>query len=150
MAGQIHATCVDLDGFGVLLRGASGGGKSDLALRLIDRGARLVADDRVEIAAVDGALVARPPAALVEAGLAGAIEVRGLGIVRVEAVARTVLGLVADLMERSQIPRLPAPETCRLLDIEIARLRLDPFAASAAAKLRLAARAARRDILITP
>ena len=114
MADQIHGTCVDLDGFGVLLRGASGGGKSDLALRLIDRGARLVADDRVEIAAVEGALVARPPAALVAAGLIGAIEVRGLGIVRVEAVAQTALGLVVDLTGETEIPRLPDRKSTRL------------------------------------
>ncbi len=150
MVDQIHATCVDLDGFGVLLRGDSGGGKSDLALRLIDRGARLVADDRVEIAADGKALVARPPAAMVEAGLAGTIEVRGLGLVRVDAVAGTTVGLVVELTREGEIPRLPEPETCRLLGVEIPRLRLDPFTASAAAKLRLAARAARRDILITP
>ena len=58
----VHATCVALDGAGVLLRGPSGSGKSDLALRLIDGGARLVADDQVALSAEAGRLVARAPA----------------------------------------------------------------------------------------
>lgn len=145
MAEQIHGTCVDLDGFGVLLRGAPGSGKSDLALRLIDRGARLVADDRVDLAREGESVIARAPATI-----AGRIEVRGLGIVRLDAVAEAPLGLVVDLVAAAEVARLPEPATCRLLGIEIGCLRLDPFAASAAAKVRLAARAARHDILVAP
>ncbi|WP_040850329.1 HPr kinase/phosphorylase, partial [Nitrospirillum viridazoti] len=74
---RVHATCVSVGGAGVLLRGASGSGKSDLALRLVDAGALLVADDQV-------ALAADPTATLLTATaperLAGLIEVRGLGI----------------------------------------------------------------------
>src|SRR6516162_9304950 len=70
---QIHASCAARDGAGVLLLGPPGSGKSDLALRLLDCGFMLVADDRVE---VEGG-VARPPPAL-----AGLLEVRGLGILR--------------------------------------------------------------------
>ena len=58
---QIHATCIAIDGVGVLLRGPSGAGKSDLALRLIDVGGRLVADDRADLRLVDGSVVAAPP-----------------------------------------------------------------------------------------
>jgi serine kinase of HPr protein (carbohydrate metabolism regulator) len=72
----IHATCVAIGGQGVLIMGPSGIGKSDLALRLIDRGATLVSDDYTEIELVEGALTGRPPATI-----AGKIEVRGVGIV---------------------------------------------------------------------
>ena len=68
---QIHATAVLLDGKGVVLRGPSGSGKSDLALRLIDEGAILIADDRVDVKIIDGQLHCAPPE-----NLAGMIEVR--------------------------------------------------------------------------
>ncbi|MHA1114324.1 MAG: HPr kinase/phosphorylase, partial [Alphaproteobacteria bacterium] len=74
----VHATCVSLWGAGILLRGPSGSGKSDLALRLIDGGAVLVADDQVSLELRDGGLFASPPAAT-----AGKLEVRGVGIVTV-------------------------------------------------------------------
>ena len=71
---QIHATVIDIGGDGVLLRGPSGCGKSDLALRLIDAGARLVADDRA-VLTLDGdrVMVTAPPE------IAGLFEVRGQG-----------------------------------------------------------------------
>src|SRR5262249_10210087 len=77
----VHATSLALKGGGrwraVLLRGPSGAGKSDLALRLIDRGARLIADDQTHLARKGRALVATAPPAI-----AGMIEVRGIGIVK--------------------------------------------------------------------
>ena len=142
MANQIHGTCVDLAGTGVLLRGPSGSGKSDLALRLIDGGAALVADDRVNLAALDGILSATAPA-----NLAGLIEVRGMGIMRLPAIARTVVGLVVDLVPEDAIERLPDPARCRLLGIETPLLQLDAKAASAAAKVRLAVDAAHQRSL---
>ena len=72
-AMQLHATCLARDDEGLLLLGSAGAGKSDLALRLLDHGFLLVADDRVDIEAGR----ARAPAAL-----AGLLEVRGLGIFR--------------------------------------------------------------------
>ncbi|MGE3652127.1 MAG: HPr kinase/phosphorylase, partial [Reyranellaceae bacterium] len=77
MSSQIHATCVALPEGGVLLRGDSGAGKSDLALRLIDGGARLVADDRTDLMREGDLLIARAPTSI-----AGLIEARGLGILR--------------------------------------------------------------------
>src|ERR1700749_918633 len=74
---QIHASCIELAGTGVLLRGPSGSGKSDLALRLIDAGAKLVADDRTDLWTEKGRLLARA-----RATVAGLIGVRGLGIVK--------------------------------------------------------------------
>ena len=60
-ATQIHATCISIDGIGLILRGPSGSGKSDLALRLMERSAQLIADDRVDLTCVDGVLIGRAP-----------------------------------------------------------------------------------------
>ena len=142
MDQPIHGTCVAIDGAGVLLRGPSGCGKSDLALRLIDGGARLVADDRVSLGARAGDLVASAPGALV-----GLLEVRGVGIERLDAVARTTLRLVVDLVAPETVERLPEPATVELCGVVLPLLRLDPFEASAPAKLRLAVRAARHGVI---
>ncbi len=139
---QVHGTCIDIDGTGVLLRGPPGSGKSDLALRLIDGGARLVADDRAELRLVDGAVAVSAPAAI-----AGMIEVRGLGIVRLEPVAEAALGLVVDLVPAPGIERLPEAASVEVLGIAVAALRLDPFEASAPAKVRLAVRGLNEDIM---
>ncbi len=136
---QIHGTCVVLAKIGVLLCGPSGSGKSDLALRLVDDGAQLVADDRVDLARRSGALWASAPAAL-----AGRLEVRGIGIVRLDGrngrcTKRARLGLVVDLVDRARIERLPDESSREFLGIAVPRIDLDPWTASAAAKLRLAA-----------
>lgn len=132
---MIYGTCVALSGFGVLLRGPSGSGKSDLALRLIDGGARLVADDQVELTLdAAGRVMARPPKPL-----AGLLEVRGVGILPVDAVRTAPIGLVVDLAADDRIERLPGVETCLLLDRPIRRITLAPFHSSTPAKVRLAA-----------
>lgn len=136
---QVHASCVELAGAGVLLRGASGSGKSDLALRLIDEGARLVADDRTDLTAEEGQLVAAPPAAI-----AGKIEVRGVGIVTLPHIARTRVGLAVDLVAVDEVERLPLPRHCSYLGVELPLIAVAPFECSAPAKLRLAAREAAR------
>jgi HPr kinase/phosphorylase len=137
----LHGTCVALRPPGrswraLLLRGASGAGKSDLALRLIDAGGRLVADDQTRIARHGDGLVATPPATL-----AGLMEVRGLGIVKLgrgQILARAPLVLLVDLVAQAGIERLPDPDHETLLGIALPRLALTPFETSAAAKLRLA------------
>ena len=145
MANQVHGTCVDVAGTGVLLRGPSGSGKSDLALRLIDGGARLVADDRVDLAIEDAGLVASAPPRL-----AGMIEVRGIGIARVPSVARARVGMVVDLVGDDAVDRLPEPAVCTLLGVDVRLMRLAPRAASAAAKIRLAVDAVRERTLAAP
>jgi HPr kinase/phosphorylase len=122
---QIHASCVARDGIGVLLLGPSGSGKSDLALRLLDRGFMLVADDRVEI--VDG--MARPPA-----DLAGLLEVRGLGLLRLDHVAPAQVALAVEL--GPEMPRLPEPRRHDRLAVPM--IALDPRAPSAAQRVELA------------
>lgn len=131
----VHATTVAIDGAGVLLRGPSACGKSDLALRLIDDGARLVADDRTVLVLRDGIVEASAPPSI-----RGKIEVRGLGIVRLPDATPATLRLVVDLVRREEIERMPAGASIALLGVALPVLRLDPFAASAAAKVRLAAR----------
>ena len=132
----LHATAIAIDGHAVLLRGASGSGKSDLALRLIDAGARLVADDQSELRRQGDAIFVRAPAAI-----AGLIEVRGVGILRVDTMAEAPLALLADLTAPELIERLPQPATERILDLELPRIAVAPFEASAAAKISLALRA---------
>jgi serine kinase of HPr protein (carbohydrate metabolism regulator) len=129
----IHASCVELDDGAVLLRGPSGAGKSDLALRLIDRGARLVADDRVDLTVHRGRLIARAPAAI-----AGLIEIRGIGLIQVSVVAEAVVALAVDLTPGAMPERMPEPSTLTLAGIDLPLIALDPFQASAAAKIRLA------------
>jgi len=132
---RIHATCIAIDGRGVLLRGASGAGKSDLALRLIDEGAHLVADDQVELRAADGRLTAAAPPAI-----AGRIEVRGIGIVAMSCLADVEVGLLVDLVRSPDVERLPEPRVCRIEGIDVPVIALAPFEASATAKIRLAVR----------
>ena len=129
----VHGTSVALGRDGILLRGPSGSGKSDLALRLIDSGAILVADDQTELRRRNGRLEMRAPATL-----EGLIEVRGVGIVRLPSVQDVALRLVVDLVRPQAVERLPEPRFAELDGVSIPLLELAPFEASAAAKLRMA------------
>lgn len=127
----VHGTAVAIEGEAVLLRGPPAAGKSDLALRLIDGGARLVADDQSELFRRDDRLWVRPPAAL-----AGLIEVRGVGILRLPGLAEAPLALLVDLVAPAAVERLPEAAVETVLGLAVRRLALAPFEASAAAKLR--------------
>jgi len=140
---QFHATCVAIDGLGVLIRGPSGSGKSDLALRLIDAGARLVADDRCDVEAEDGRPMARAPGTI-----HGLLEARGIGILRLETLAEAPVGLVIDLEPADEIGRLPEPTMADIAGIPVSAIRLDGLAASAPAKVRLAVAMARGEVEI--
>lgn len=132
----VHATAIAIEGEAVLLRGPSGAGKSDLGLRLIDNGARLVADDQTLLRRSGERIVASAPAAI-----AGLIEIRGVGVVRLDALAQAPLALIVDLLPSGQIERIPEPRVETVLGVAIPLLALFPFDASAAAKLRLVRRA---------
>ena len=134
----LHATCVELGDRGIVLLGPPGSGKSDLALRLIDRGACLVADDQLAVERQGDRVLGRPADAL-----AGLLEVRGYGIVRLPWHAPCPLGLAVELDPVGPLPRLPEPESYDLLGVSLPLLRLDPRAASACAKIRLALTAER-------
>lgn len=129
----IHASCVSIGGKGVLIRGTSGSGKSDLALRLIDYGARLVGDDYVELNAKGGALIATAPKEL-----AGKIEARGLGILELPFTSSARIHLIVRLMPRNEIPRMPEDHMTHLMDVPLPYIMVDPQDASATAKIRLA------------
>lgn len=132
----VYATAVAIDGAAVLLRGPSGSGKSDLALRLVDAGAQLVADDQTLLRRDGKRLLASAPATLV-----GLLEVRGLGIVRVGAAQAAPLLLVADLVPPGEVERLPEARRETILGVSVPVVALAPFEASAPAKLRLLRRA---------
>ena len=139
-APLVHATCVALpdktgETTGVLLFGPSGAGKSDLALRLIDEGATLVADDQTCLSRREARLWAAPPEEL-----AGRMEVRGLGILALPYLESVPLSLCINLTGLEKIERLPKPETRSFLGLSLSSLDLFPFEASATAKLRLAVR----------
>jgi HPr kinase/phosphorylase len=96
-----HASCVAFDGSAILIQGASGSGKSGLALQLMGLGAELVADDRTEIALRDGW-----PWATAPASIQGLIEARGIGILQAPHIAAARLHLVVD-MDVLETERLP-------------------------------------------
>jgi serine kinase of HPr protein (carbohydrate metabolism regulator) len=135
---QIHATCCAHDAgsgpAGVLLLGPPGSGKSDLALRLIDAGFLLVADDRVDI---DG--TGPRPRAAAPGALAGLIEVRGIGILRLPRhLPHAPVALAASLSPGADQERLPEPMTTALAGHAVPTIPLDPASASAVARIRLA------------
>ena len=121
---QIHASCAAREGQGVLLLGPSGSGKSDLLLRLLDHGFALVADDRVELS---GGMASVPEA------LAGLLEVRGLGLVRLPHLPSARIALA---VEMGTGERLPEPATHALSGQPL--VRIDPAAASAPQRVALA------------
>jgi HPr kinase/phosphorylase len=132
----VHATAVAIEGDAILLRGPPGAGKSDLALRLIEGGARLLADDQALLRRSDNHVLVRAPAAI-----AGLIEVRGVGIVRVDSVDEAPLALLVDLVPSAQVERIPDHRFEVVLGLSVPLIALAPFEVSAAAKLRLARRA---------
>ena len=132
-AGEhVHASTVAIDGRAVLITGPSGSGKSDLALRLIDRGFILVGDDQTIVRRDGERLVASAPARI-----AGKLEVRGIGIVEMESVSDVSVALIVELA--SEIERLPEDNrTSAILGVSLPLVSIDAQAASAPAKVALA------------
>lgn len=126
----VHATAVAWHGWGVLLRGLSGSGKSDLALRLIDCGAKLVADDRVVIRQNQGHILLSAPAAL-----HGMLEVRGVGLYRFDVAQDVPLAVVIDLVARADVERLPPDRVEYFQDVAVPLYRLPAFDTSTPAKI---------------
>ncbi len=139
---NVHGTAIALGGHAVLIRGAPGSGKSDLALRclaiaptaLIPCPATLIGDDRVDLKRSGDRVVAEAPATI-----RGKLEVRGLGIMSVPSTESAELVLVADLTTLDEVERLPdPPPVTELLGIRLPLIHVAPFAASAPVKLLLA------------
>lgn len=131
-AETVHSTTVASDGRAVLITGPSGSGKSDLALRLLDRGFALVSDDQTIVRRDGNRLLATAPATT-----AGKLEVRGLGIVEVEVASDAPVALVIEL--RSDIQRMPDDNRERLiLGVGVPLISIDATTASAPSKVALA------------
>lgn len=130
----VHGTCVTFGDIGILLTGAPGSGKSDFALRLIEAGAILVADDQVVLSRDGDQLTVSPPPAI-----SGLLEIRGLGLMQVPYAAAARLGLVAELAGSGVAERLPQTAWSEYLDCRVRRVTIAPFEHSAVAKLRIAA-----------
>lgn len=127
----LHASCVCVKDKGILLIGASGTGKSDLALRLIDRGAMLVADDYVNLSRKDDVLLASPPDRLT-----GKIEVRGVGICTLPFMPAAQIHLYVDLAATPD--RFPNPAFKDIAGVMIPRIALSALEASAPLKIEMA------------
>jgi len=132
---KVPGTCVEVEGLGVLFRGPTGSGKSDLALRLIDGGARLIADDYTELSSESAILMARAPETIRDL-----LEVRGIGILKIGGALQAELGVVIDLVTADQVERRPEDESIELLGIQVPLFRLTPLEASCPAKVRLVVR----------
>jgi serine kinase of HPr protein (carbohydrate metabolism regulator) len=127
---MVHASTVAIAGRAVMIMGASGSGKSDLALRLIDRGAMLVSDDYTRVRAVDGRVVGAPPATI-----AGRIEVRGLGVLDMPYATQATVALAVRLGEED---RMPEEAWTDIAGVRLPVVSIDPRPASAPIKVELA------------
>ncbi|ALN71314.1 HPr kinase/phosphorylase [Aureimonas sp. AU20] len=122
---NLHATLVLVDGRGVLIRGASGAGKSSLAVSLLRRAeaaghhARLVADDQVLLDVRGEAVFGRAPPAI-----AGLIEIRGVGLLRQPFAGEARVDLVVDLFAREALERLPEPSSVPIAGVSVRRIHL--------------------------
>jgi serine kinase of HPr protein (carbohydrate metabolism regulator) len=131
-AETVHASTVALDGRAVLISGPSGSGKSDLALRLLDRGFTLVSDDQTIVRKEGDRLMASAPPSI-----AGKLEIRGIGIVDMEASEDVPVALFVELT--SDIQRLPDDNRERpILGVPLPLISIDAMAASAPSKVALA------------
>ena len=136
----LHASCVSVNGNGVLICGAAGSGKSSLALNLIALGAELVADDQTLIRRENKNLIARCPETI-----SHLIEARGLGILTPPTRSDVALTLVVDL-ETVQSQRVPLPEAYELFGITLPLFRRAPLDAFPAALYILARDGTRYDV----
>ena len=131
-AETVHASTVATDGRAVVIMGPSGSGKSDLALRLLDRGFTLVSDDQTLIKKDGDRLMASAPP-----NIAGKLEIRGIGIVDMETLTNIPVALLVELT--SEIQRLPDENRERpLLGIKLPLISIDAMTASAPSKVALA------------
>ena len=133
---MLHASTVAIDGQAVLIIGVSGSGKSDLALRLIDRGAKLVSDDYTLLTRVGAVLMASSPATI-----KGKLEVRGIGIIECDTLDALDSGPAALIVRIDEVPlRMPEDSHQSIAGITLPTIALAPFESSTPIKVELALR----------
>ena len=132
MEQVFYATAVAYHGCGILIRGPSGSGKSDLALRLIEDGANLIADDQVNIKAVRKQLYLSSPD-----NISGLIEVRGFGVIKIECVRDIKLGLIVDLDPSYETERTSIMKDELIQDIITPIINIKAFESSVLARIKL-------------
>jgi serine kinase of HPr protein (carbohydrate metabolism regulator) len=131
-AETVHASTVAIGGRAVLITGPSGSGKSDLALRLLDRGFTLVSDDQTVVKKDGNRLIASAPPTI-----AGKLEIRGLGIIGMERADNVPVALIVELT--SDIQRIPDDSRERpILGVKIPLITIDAMTASAPSKVAIA------------
>jgi serine kinase of HPr protein (carbohydrate metabolism regulator) len=131
-AETVHASTVATGGRAVVITGPSGSGKSDLALRLLDRGFTLVSDDQTILKRDGSRLLASAPA-----NIAGKLEIRGIGIVDMDTVSEIPVALLVELT--SDIRRIPDDSRERpIVGVSVPLISIDAMAASAPSKVALA------------
>ena len=131
-AETLHASTVATDGRAVLITGQSGSGKSDLALRLLDRGFSLVSDDQTIVKKAGDRLLATAPPTI-----SGKLEIRGIGIVELDSVADVPIALIVELT--TDIMRMPDDSRERvILGVPVPLVSIDAMTVSAASKVAFA------------
>ena len=131
-AETLHASTVAIDGRAVIISGPSGSGKSDLTLRLLDRGFALVSDDQTIVKRDGNRLIASAPE-----NIAGKLEIRGIGIVDIDHLQSVAVALLVELT--SDIQRLPDDSRERpILGVAVPLISIDAMTASAPSKVALA------------
>jgi serine kinase of HPr protein (carbohydrate metabolism regulator) len=131
-AETVHASTVAVDGRAVLITGPSGSGKSDLTLRLLDRGFTLVSDDQTILKRDETRLLASAPPTI-----AGKLEIRGIGIIDLEHLNNVPVALIVELT--GEIQRLPDDSLERpILGVKLPFITIDAMTASAPSKVSLA------------
>ena len=132
-AETLHASAVASEGRAVLITGPSGSGKSDLALRMLDRGFTLVSDDQTIVKRDGDHLLASPPP-----NIAGKLEIRGIGIVEMDNLTDVPVTLIVELT-MNEIQRLPDDSRERpILGVTLPFVTIDAMTASAPSKVALA------------
>lgn len=128
----VHATAISFDGYGILLTGPSGIGKSDLAIRLIDRGSKLIGDDQVDLNMASNLILLNP-----KPNIAGKIEVRELGIFELDFAVNVPLKLIVELVEKAE--RFPMDrQTKSIMGVQIPAVKITSGKPSAPIKVEMA------------
>ena len=130
-AKKFHSTSVVIEDLGLLIRGQSGSGKSDLALRLIDSGATLISDDLTICKKIGDYLYLYP-----HSNTKGLLEVREIGIMTVPYVENIKLTLVVELVEE-EFERIPGMMSCSILGMKFPKIKLFGKSSSAVAKIKI-------------